>query len=335
MTHSDEVYNNPPDAPHRSGLLDLPVELLKKIISSLPIHSKASFIVNRFIRPICEERLYKIILLATCPRRSLRLLETFVARPDLALLVHYLSIDAGEVEEYQGSGRSLGGVNFDGAAALSLVKNLRHFSLWMWGSANWLREPGYASLRKVTFNLKLRGLMLPYIFDWTTWDNFRAGWNLAGRSKDMVHDIRSLLQAQPRLEHLSLIFCKLSDEVLSILKANLLSSDVPSLTSLEADQDVAIPFIAAAAELTSLKLSISGEWGDESFSELERSSIKSKFSLRHLAVEATSTDGWLLENFARVFALFPRMEELKLGIPAVSEDPDLQPPEYYFHAVGV
>ncbi|KAG8922421.1 hypothetical protein FRC01_014067 [Tulasnella sp. 417] len=316
MAHSAEVYNNLSDVPQRSGLLDLPVELLKQVISYLPVHSQASFIVNRFIRPICEKCLYETILLATCPRRSLRLLETFVARPDLALLVHYLSIDAGEVEEYQGSGRSLGGVDFDGAAALSLVKNLRRFSLWMWGSGNWLREPGYASLRKVTFNLK-------------------AGWNLEGRSEDMVHDIRSLLQAQPRLEHLSLTFCKLSDEILSILKANLLFSDVPSLKSLEADQNVAIPFMAAAPGLESLKLSISGEWDDESFSELESSSIKSKSSLRRLAVEATSTDAWLSENFARVFALFPRMEELKLGIPGVSEDPDLQPAEYYFNAVGV
>ncbi|KAG8927256.1 hypothetical protein FRC01_007765 [Tulasnella sp. 417] len=333
MARSGGMNNDHWDTPQPSGLFDLPVELLKQVISCLPVYSQASFIVNRFIRPICEECLYETITLVAYPRRSLHLLETFVVRPDLALLVHSLSINAGDVREYEGSCRSLGGVAFDGATALSLAKNLRYLSISIWGSVNWLRERGHPSLRRVIFNFKLRGLRLPPIFDWTTFNNIRADFGLEGRSEDMVHDIRSLLQAQPRLEYLNLVYCRVSDEVLAILKANLSSSDVPSLKSLEADQYLAIPFMAAASGLQTLKLYMNGKWDDNLFSQLESISFKSQFSLRRLVI--WSPDEWPLENFARVFALFPRMEELKLGISAFLKRPDLRPAEYYFNAVGV
>ncbi|KAG8927254.1 hypothetical protein FRC01_007763 [Tulasnella sp. 417] len=309
MTHSDE---DPLNVPHPSGLLDLPIELFKQVISYLPVYSQA-----RFICPICEECMYKKILLAVEPRRSLRLLETFVRRPDLALLVHYISINTGQIKEYAGSSLSLGGHDFDGAAALSLAKNLHYLQIW--GPVYWLREQGYDRLRRVIFNMKLRGLILPDNILWTLWNDLRASWDLKERSEDMVHDIRSLLQAQPRLEYLSLIDCILSDEVLSILKARLLPSDVPSLKSLEADQNVAIAFMAAAPGLESLRLSTTGEWDHTIFSQLESSSFKSQFLLRRLAITAWSPDAWLLENLARIFALFPRMEALTVWIWASSE----------------
>ncbi|KAG8922422.1 hypothetical protein FRC01_014068 [Tulasnella sp. 417] len=332
MARSDGMDNDPWNASQPSDLFYLPVELLKQVISYLPVYSQASFMVNRFIRPICEECLYDAILLAEHPQRSLRLLKTFVLRPDLALRVHKLSIDASGVE-YTSSGKTLGGSNFDRATALSLAKNLHYLSISV--SGNWLRKPQYSSLRKAIFNMKLKGLTLPYVIEWTLWNDLRASWNIRDRSEDMVHDIRSLLQAQPQLEHLSFMQCGLSDEVLSILKANLLSSDVPSLKSLEANQNVAIPFMAAAPGLESLKLKIIGKWDDTILSQLEGSSIQSRSSLRRLAVKAWSPDAWISENFARVFALLPNLEALKVWIWVRSEGLDVTSAEYYFNMVYV
>ncbi|KAG8922419.1 hypothetical protein FRC01_014065 [Tulasnella sp. 417] len=297
MTHSDGMNNNPSNASQASGLPDLPFELLKQVISYVPVSSKASFTVNRFIRSICEECLYERINLWGYPRRSLRLLETFVLRPDLALLVCYLTINASSVSGCEDSGQILGGRHFDGAKALSLARNLRYLRIL--GSDNLLSGPGYDSLRTVIFNMKLSGILIPWCIDpIADAEQYEEEPPAEGVDEEI---------AEPQLEYLYFAFYEHSDQLLSTLKARLRSSDVPNLKYLEADRKTAIAFIAAASGLESLNVTI-GYWNDTIVSQMESISTTSRSSLRRLAIRAMYGDAWLWENFARVFSLFPSLE---------------------------
>lgn len=74
------------------NLHDLPPEALEHITYFIPSSSILHLMVNRKMRPVCEQYLYRTIQLLTQPYRSLHLLKAFAVRPDLALLVQKLYI---------------------------------------------------------------------------------------------------------------------------------------------------------------------------------------------------------------------------------------------------
>ncbi|KAG8910112.1 hypothetical protein FRC00_008848, partial [Tulasnella sp. 408] len=299
-------------------LLDLPVELIQKIISNLPVSTIPNFMVNRFLLPICEQCLYEAIMLWGLPRRTLRLLETFILRPDLALLVRRLTIDVSWAND---SGRYHKEVpdalQPDGIEALSLAKNI--VSLTVDDFGDWMKEPACSRFRGLLSNLTLTSLTIPWIRDPTD-DREEFGpleYEEEDREQEVVTEIRAVLQTQPRLEHLFFPQSYLSDRILSILKTDILPSDVTNLKSLEADPRVAISFLAVSPGLESLTL-FKTSWTDGLFSKLKASSATSRSSLRLLAIRMWYCDDWLWGNLDKVFALFPNTETLRLTVDAPS-----------------
>lgn len=82
--------------------------------------------VNRELRPVCEQLLYRSIQLVDHPYRSLPLLHTLAQRPDLALLVRDLRIDLGPCHPgliYKPKLPDI--LQPDGLAPLSSAKNIQ------------------------------------------------------------------------------------------------------------------------------------------------------------------------------------------------------------------
>ncbi|KAG8944319.1 hypothetical protein FRC04_002039 [Tulasnella sp. 424] len=196
------IIKGPIEVEQPANLQDLPVELLKQIISDLPFFDIPNFMVNRYLRSICEQCLYKTIILWAQPQRTIHLLETFILRPDLALLVYHLHIDVSWVNRW--------GIQFvkevpevlkpDGAEALSLAKNIR--SLRVDDIGNWMHAPEYARIHSVVSSMKLARLSISLIDDPTGGSEDYAASIPEGWDRKAVTEIRTVLQAQPLLEEL-------------------------------------------------------------------------------------------------------------------------------------
>ncbi|KAG9045255.1 hypothetical protein FS837_006737 [Tulasnella sp. UAMH 9824] len=337
VEHPTKNGNNSSEVAAVSGqptrLLDLPIELLQKIISNLPVSTIPNFMVNRFLLPICEQRLYETIMLWGLPRRTLRLLETFILRPDLALLVRHLTV---EVSWANGSGECHDEVpdvlKADGVEALSLAKNI--VSLTVDGFGDWMKAPAFSRFRDLLSNLKLTSLTIPWVPD-PTYDLESLGsleYEEEDREQEIVAEIRAVLQTQPRLEDLFFPSSYLSERILSILESDLLPSDVPNLKSLQADPRVAISFLAVSPGLESLTL-FNTSWGDGLFFKLKVGSATIRSSLRRLAIRVWSSDEWFWVNLDKVFALFPNMETLYLAVDATTPYRSVQPAKYFFEKI--
>ncbi|KAG8944328.1 hypothetical protein FRC04_002048 [Tulasnella sp. 424] len=315
-----------------TSLLDLPVELLKDIISDLPVPAIPNFMVNRFLRPICEQCLYERIMLGGQPRRSIRLLETFTLRPDLAQLVRDLTIDFNWVNEYGLACNEVpDGLKPDGAEALSLAQNIR--CLKMDGIGNWIHAPMLSRLRGAVSKMKLTRLSTPWIGDQMTLSNLGSLAPQEGRDRELVAEIRSVFQAQPQLEHLFFSPSFLSDQLLSTLKDGLLPSDIPNLKSLETSPRVAVAFIAVTPNLECLALFLI-QWDDEIFSQLKSSSKVIRSSLRRLIMTTWHRDSWLWENLASIFSLFPSMETLCITVTVAFARKNAQSANYFFEKIA-
>lgn len=278
--------------------------------------------VNRFFRPICEECLYERIYLPNHPRRTLRLLETFTIRPELALLVRHLDIDAYCLNGWRQESNEIPGVlKLDGVQALSLAKSIISIDLRTFG--DWMDAPAYAALRDVISNLTLQRLTIPYFCDLTT---EQEGWD-----RGAVAAIGAVIRAQPRLKHLDLLLYNMSDQLSSTLQASLLPSDVPNLKSLECHPKSAIPFLAVVSGLESLSL-FGDKWNEELFSQFEVSSATSRSSLRCLAITLSHDDEWVWANLVKILALFPNIEVLCLTVDALRIR-SAQPAEHFFRKV--
>lgn len=289
--------------------------------------------VNRFLLPICEQCLYEAITLWGLPRRTFRLLETFLLRPDLALLVRHLTIDVSWAND---SGKYHNEVpdalQPDGVEALSLAKNIASLTVDDFG--NWMKAPACSRFRGLLSNLTLTSLTIPWIPDPTD-DRDEFGsfeYEEEDREQEAVTEIRAVLQTQPRLEHLFFPPSYLSDRSLSILETDILSSDVPKLKSLEADPRVAISFLAVSPGLESLTL-FNTRWNDRLFSKLKASSATSRPSLRRLSVRVSSSDEWLWGHLDEVFALFPNTETLHFTVNATIPFRRVQPANYFLEKV--
>ncbi|KIO34725.1 hypothetical protein M407DRAFT_16677 [Tulasnella calospora MUT 4182] len=128
---SEQATDRPAQSPI-CNILDLPTELLLQITSLLPMGSIRNLMVNRWLRSVCEQGLYQSISLPRHPRRSIRLLETFLLRPDLALLVQHLEIDCNFNLK---PGAIPSAPQLEGLGALSLAQNIRSLSVRAIGDA--------------------------------------------------------------------------------------------------------------------------------------------------------------------------------------------------------
>ncbi|KIO25969.1 hypothetical protein M407DRAFT_24719 [Tulasnella calospora MUT 4182] len=316
-------------------ILSLPNELLLRVIALLSTVSIPNLMVNRSLRSVCEQGLYRSISLPRYPRRSIRLLETFLHRPDLALLVRHLEIDFSWL--FPGlfpQDQVPSAIQPDGLVALSLAKNLNSLSLA--GVASWIWEPEMAKLREAIFKMKLIRLDVPLIRDphteyacvWPGDSDIEDDWN-----GDLGDEIRKLLQAQPLLEEFKFSDSSITYKTSASLRNNLKHSDVPSLKSLQASPHLAMAFLPVANRLESLNLRIE-DWDDRLLSDMETKSTAIKLAIRHFTIRVWYHDEWLWSNLAKVFALFPKTEELSVAINSLTTATDVEPASYFFEMVG-
>ncbi|KAG8920190.1 hypothetical protein FRC01_000881, partial [Tulasnella sp. 417] len=294
----------------------------------------------------CEQALYRSISLPRHPRRSIRLLETFLLRPDLALLVRHLEIDLSWRRPGPfPPGQVPSALQPDGLEALSLAKNIKSLSL----DGTWIWKPEMAEFRETIFNMKLVQLEVPLISDpdvlpeciyqrvlnedsdgEENWDG-ESG-SLGG---DLGNKICRLLQAQPLLGELKLTDPEISHTTKQSLQENLQVTDVPSLKSLQADPYVAMAFLRVAPRLESLNLMLAS-WDDALLSKMETNSAAIKFSIRRFTIRvkySSGEDQWFWKNITKVFSLFPNIEQLAVTVNAFTRKEETEPARYYFQMV--
>ncbi|KAG8921098.1 hypothetical protein FRC01_000417 [Tulasnella sp. 417] len=321
-----------PVASKTGHILSLPNELLLRVISFLSTGAIRNLMASRRLLPLCEQGLYRSISLLELPHRSLRLLETFVLRPDLALLVQHLELDLECINPWEIPQDQIpSSLRPDGMGALSLAKNLRSFCLW--GDEDWIWEPTKARYRETIFNMNLTRLEVPAIYDVKVrrscvrrlpdappeWDG------------DLGAEIRKLLQTQPLLEDLALAETSISYQTVSSLESNLQPSDIPKLKSLEATPRIAAAFLSVASQLESLNLLLtSWAWGDFDFSKLNGTPPAVRLSIRRLAIRVSYSDGWVWSHFDSVLGLFPNTEELSVVVSALTSSKEVEHAKHYF-----
>ncbi|KAG8921095.1 hypothetical protein FRC01_000414 [Tulasnella sp. 417] len=290
---------------------------------------------NRSLRSICEQALYRSIFLPRHPRRSLRLLETFLLRPDLALLVRHLEIDLSW--RYPGifpASQVPPVLQPYGLEALCLAKNIQSLSLA--GAADWIWEPEMAKFREAIFKLKLVRLQVPLIRDphteyvcvWPGNSDIEDDWD-----GDLGDEIRKLLRAQPLLEEFKLADTSITYKTSASLRDRLKASDIRSLKSLQAAPHVALAFLPVSDRLESLNLTLE-EWGDRLSSDIETNAATAKLSVRRFTIRVWYHDEWLWKNLTKVFALFPKTEELSIAINSLTTAKGVEPARYYFEKVS-
>ncbi|KAG9024115.1 hypothetical protein FS837_005469, partial [Tulasnella sp. UAMH 9824] len=299
-----------------------------------------NLIVNRSFRSICEQGLYQNISLPYHTFRSIRLLETFLLRPDLALLVRHLEIyfnfDTG-----CGFSRMPDGLRVNGLGALSLAKNIRSFSLM--GDVDWIWKAKKVGLRKAISKMRLVRLDVPILVDphtgYELWDSIFAG--TAYRRKisdpDVGAAIRRLLQAQPYLEEFSLSDSAedISSRSVASLRASLQASDIPNLKSLKAPPKVPMVFLPLAARLESLDL-MTTDWDDRLLSEIETKATAIKLSIRRFVIRVSPFyhDQWFWNNLNNDFALFPNLEYLSITVNSMTMAQDVKPARFYCEVIA-
>ncbi|KAG8978189.1 hypothetical protein FRB90_008579, partial [Tulasnella sp. 427] len=257
---------------------------------------------NRFLRPTCEESLYKRIFLATRTRRTLSLFKTFLLRPDLAALVQHLEIRA----SYCNSGSPYqadipAGLDHDGANALALATNVR--SLAIAGCRDWIHRPERTHIRKTVSKMKLTHLKIHHIYDdsipkgcsrytFKTWDG------------DFASELRSVLQAQPLLESLSLVDCALSWESRTNLLATLVHSDLPKLTHVAAIPDIACAFLDRLPGIERIGFTRS-HWYEWMFDCLSACPLEHRASVREVTIRMPELAEQIKTELQRILPHLP------------------------------
>ncbi|KAG8911264.1 hypothetical protein FRC00_006803 [Tulasnella sp. 408] len=194
--------------------------------------------VDRKLRSACEQFLYRDIYVAGHPNRAIRLLKTFVLRPDLALLVQRLSIGLewclpGAENRYHIPHL----LQPDGIAALSFAKNIRFLGLLR---VDWLSNPSFAHICEMVSQMELSSLAVD--------EHYSTDPNM----EVMMSNLRSALLSQPKLEDLSLAFH--SDKAALLDKIEVQVPDVPGLNRYRGDVRFAKAFLNAATKLSLLDL---------------------------------------------------------------------------------
>ncbi|KAG8984093.1 hypothetical protein FRB90_005580 [Tulasnella sp. 427] len=305
----------------KSNLDELPAELQLRIVFYLTPSGIRNLIINRALRPLCEQGLYESILIPRHSERSVRLLETFLARPDLALLVRHLSINLSWIWKYQDT-RTPSALHPNPLHALSLARNLKSFAPC--GVARWIWDPEMSAFRDAILRMKLTRLEIPLLWDPKTSDDEEVcfGW-LASESDgeeeeedwdgDLGQELRKVLQSQPCLEELALPTGDLAWETVDSLRTNLKESDIPNLS-----------------------LTI-GDWDKDVFSALEAASKSIKLSIRSFSIRVWyhgDERWWFWTNLDKALGLFPNSEFLSITINSMTTVKKMPSAQYYFAKVA-
>ncbi|KAG9044741.1 hypothetical protein FS837_007596 [Tulasnella sp. UAMH 9824] len=222
------------------NLHDLPLELLDHIMFFLPLSSIPRLMVNRKLRPVCEQYLYRRIRLVVHPYRSLRLLNTLAHRPDLALLIRDLHINLERCQPEVITKFPLPDIlQPDGLAPLSSTRNIRSLHI---GGMKWLSDPSLAKIRRVVSRMELASLVIT--------DSHRVRPNNDEELNQRVSRLRAILRSQPQLEFLYLMRYAVKTAMLSSIKV----ADVPNLRRFKGNASYAGHFLNTAPKLSKLDL---------------------------------------------------------------------------------
>ncbi|KAG8924512.1 hypothetical protein FRC01_011407 [Tulasnella sp. 417] len=278
--------------------VDLPPELHEHISIFLPSSSIPSLIrTNRYIQPIYEDILYRHINLYNRPLRSKALLNTFMLRPNLALIVYSLDIDFEwcpmEIwtEFVKVPNPEQARIN-----ALASAKNIK--SLGVSGVA-WLRRKDMKQFRDIISRMKLESLRI-YEFSLQVWGN------MIKHKEELFANFWVVLQGQPLLREL-LIEC-----IYSVLPSEIQSSYMENLRTLKTDVGGVSWILPAVGDrLESLEIL---NWSHRNHSELV-ASISGSMVVRGQIRKLGLTMRWELHcgwNFdlGKVLELFPNVESL-------------------------
>ncbi|KAG8944317.1 hypothetical protein FRC04_002037 [Tulasnella sp. 424] len=317
---TEDVQVSPPNISEKGigglsiNLLSLPNELLFRIISFLSMACIRKLFINQRLRPICEQCLYEEISLSGQTRRSLRLLETFACRPDLALQVRRLEIDVSWFNKWEGWNEEMPQIlSPDGMDALALARNI--VSLRVSGDCSWTkleaRTAEAARLRETISKMKLIDLEIEVP---SKEDPDRFCCTLGARN-ELGSRLLAILRAQPLLE--SFAFSELRVILAGTpynIRSSIQDSDIPNLKSLTARQDMAAAFLPAAHRLESL--SLTGWWGfhRQIMRTLEGLPAPRRASIQNLTLSVKRGEEEIWLNLPRILALFPNVQKLNVGI---------------------
>ncbi|KAG9019173.1 hypothetical protein FRB90_005746 [Tulasnella sp. 427] len=260
------------------------------------------------------------------PIRSMRLLTTFMLRPDLALLVRHLGIDFGWLAESKCPRDEIPRALLpDGTKALSLAKNVQDLSV---GNPSWLADPGKAGIRKCVSSMTLTRLELARVFSFQEVFGSRhliileGGGDGAVRSEDewvgnIVARVRAMLRAQPQLKELALTDPNFTQQMASELSDGLESAYVPNLRTLKAHPSVAAVFLRVAPRIQTLHLTLES-WGKYLASVWSDVPQEHRASVTSLTIYLWCNDKWVWSNLDSVLALWPNVKTLHVSATALT-----------------
>ncbi|KAG8896711.1 hypothetical protein FRC00_005418, partial [Tulasnella sp. 408] len=293
-------------------LQDLPPELLDHIMYFLPASSVLHLMVNRKMRPVCEQYLYRTVELLALPYRSLHLLKAFALRLDLALLAQNLHINfewchPGQIASYKLPTL----LQPDGLATLSLAKNIRSFGIT---GVNWLSDPTLAHILEVVRHMNLTYLLTE------DWGGIRSDLET---SRAVVSNLRAILQSQPQLESLAFSGYRIDAAIANTIEP----ADVPNLRQFQGRTTLAQAFLHAAPKLNDLNLAL----GTESRSNTPFPQIWDGHKIRALTtvVFLKYSSSW--NSFGSFLESFPNVENLAILAMDWFDDDDLSS---YFDSIA-
>ncbi|KAG8913213.1 hypothetical protein FRC00_002846 [Tulasnella sp. 408] len=261
----------------------------------LPICSIPHFMVNKKLRPVCEQYLYRFIRLVCHPYRSLRLLNTLAHRPDLALLIRDLHINLDRCHPKNLASSKLPEIlQPDGLAPLSSARNIRSLHI---GGLNWLSDRSVANIRRIVSNMELTSLVIT--------DPRRSRPDDDEEVNQRVSNLRAILQSQPQLEFLYLTLHAFEASEISAIEV----ADVPNLRRFKGNPQYVGPILNIAPKLSKLHLDF--DFGGLSYKSLGEEEWNGH-RIQDLAISMNlkRVSNW--DHFERLLARFPNTESLYL-----------------------
>ncbi|KAG8933523.1 hypothetical protein FRC00_013116 [Tulasnella sp. 408] len=245
---------------------------------------------------------------------SRRLLQTFIIRPDLALLVRHLEFSTFDSAESPYNWNDVPQVlKPDETNALSMAKNIR--SLALVGPTDWIYGPNQTGFRDAVSKMKLTQLKLERMADSpiALRSARRLGHKFRYLGPDYAEEIRGVLHAQPLLESLSIVGCSFSMDTLYNLPSQLVYLDLPRLKCLTGNPDIAAAFIGALPGLEYLNI-IECYWTEQRVTSMEKSPVANRASISKLSVQMVNPDKKCWQYLGGILALFSNTETLQLQV---------------------
>ncbi|KAG8946407.1 hypothetical protein FRC04_011853 [Tulasnella sp. 424] len=266
--------------------------------------------VNKLLKTICEPILYRIIRLRDKSWRTYHLLNTFILRPDLALLVRHLEIDLLYCDVKDRPQQS----SFPWALeALSLLKNIK--SLGFSGNKASLWSSRMEQFRIIVSAMGLTSLSVGEV-QGVRWGLPRA--LVAGQT------LVEFLRLQPQLEVLGIDHFSFPPDF------HPQPSDLPNLRTLRATGPIAAKLISSTPLLRTLEIR-KGDCDPDpfDFSTFVSSAAAVGPSISELVLHLPHPQQWASRNVASVFAVFSNIEKLAVEV-AAEDGRELNSPDSFF-----